>query len=154
MKKLFFVLGVLVLFGMGSCQRNQTGNVLVSREFPTLSWERFDFVENTLVLDKPVSYDLDLEVVFDNSYTYNYFSVVFAVFDSSNEPLRAKEYKFTLKDRDGQWKSEMEDGQYRFRFPINSELTLNEPGAYTFQLENHMPITPLVGIKHISIISK
>lgn len=154
MKKYILVLGVLVLFCLSSCQNSRTGNILVSREFPTQSWERFDFIEKTIVLEKPVSYDLDLDVTFDKSYDYNYFSVVFSVFDANDNPLRSKEYKFTLKDREGQWKSELEDGQYHFRFPINSELTLNEPDTYKFQLENHMPITPLLGIKQISIINK
>ena len=152
MKRLLHVLWVFILLGLGSCHTNQSGNVLVTRSFPTSSWERFDFVENTIVLSKPVSYNLDLDVLFDDSYTFNYFSVVFTVFDDQEHPLRTKEYKFNIKDRDGQWKSEKVDGKYHFRFPINSALTMNEPGTYVFQLENHMPITPLLGINEISVI--
>ena len=154
MKRFWLILGVFALVGLGSCHQNREGNVLVSREFPTLSWERFDYVERTLELDKPVSYDLELEALFDVSYTYDYFSMTFVVFDSFGNPLRARDYKFILKDRDGQWKSELEDGSYHFRFPINNDLTINEPGKYTFRVENHMPITPLTGIKSIKIISK
>lgn len=142
------------MVGWTSCQSHKTDKVLLSRTFPTMSWERFDFVKNTLVLDKPMTYDLELEVTFDESYSYNYFSMTFAVFDKAGHPLRAKDYKFILKDRDGVWKSDLVDGQYHFRFPINNELTLNEPDSYTFQVENRMPITPLLGIKELSLISK
>lgn len=154
MKRICLIIGVLALFGFVSCHQNREGNVVVSREFPTLSWERFDYIKRTLVLDKPTSYDLELEVAFDESYPYNYFSMTFAVFDAAGNPQRARDYKFIVKDRDGNWKSELENEAYHFRFPINNDLTINEPGTYTFQVENHMHITPLVGIKEIKIINK
>lgn len=154
MKRVLLILGVLVLVGLSSCHSNMRNKVLLSREFPTMSWERFDYVKNTMEIDKPVCYNLELDVTFDASYSYNYFSMSFAVFDKSGNPLRAKDYQFNLKDRDGIWKSDLVEGQYHFRFPINNELTLNEPDTYTFQLENRMPITPLLGIKEISLISK
>lgn len=154
MKRFLLVLGVFILASMSSCTSNKSDKTLVSREFPTLNWERFDYLKNTIVLDKPTTYDLELDVTFDESYTFNYFMMTFAVFDLAGNPLRAKDYRFTLKDRDGLWKSESTEGQYHFRFPINNELTLNEPGTYVFQIENRMPITPLVGIKQISIIRK
>lgn len=155
MKRISFIFGALiVLVGLSSCHSGRSENVLVSREFPTTLWERFDYVERTLALTKPATYSLELDVAFDDSYAFNYFSMVFTVFDDADHPLRSRNYKFTLKDRDGLWKSEPEEGLYHFRLPLNNELTLNEPGTYTFQIENHMPITPLTGIHKISIISK
>lgn len=154
MKRYLLILGVLVLTGVCSCHSRQDGGVLVARAFPTMSWERFDYVEETLTVEKPTTYDLDLDVVFDEKYDFDYFSTVFTVFDASGRPLRSKNYKFTVKDRDGSWKSELKDGTLCFRFPLNSQLSLNEPGTYTFQLENRMPITPLTGIREISIVSK
>lgn len=148
------VFGVLILLGLGSCHTDPNRNVLVSRTFPTASWERFDYVENIVTLNKPATYDLDLVAVFDDTYPFNHFAVVFTVFDDAGNPLRSKNYKFNIKDRDGNWKSEAAEGLYHFRFPLNNELTMNEPGAYTFQIENHMPITPLLGIRELSIISK
>ena len=154
MKRFWLILSVFALAGLVSCHQDQQGNVMVSREFPTLSWERFDFVKSTVELEKPVTYNLELEATFDESYPYDYFSMTFAVFDPTGHPLRARDYKFILKDREGLWKSESDEGLYHFRFPINNELSLNEPGSYTFQVENHMPITPLTGIQEIKIINK
>lgn len=155
MKKRFLpILGMLLLLGLVSCHQAQKDNALISRNFPTASWERFDFVERTVTLDKPVSYDLELEATFDDTYPFDYFSVVFTVFDDADRPLRSRNYRFNLKNRDGAWKSEPENGLYHFLFPINNDLSLNEPGTYKFQIENHMPITPLVGIHQISIIDK
>lgn len=154
MRRVLLILGVIAAIGLSSCRNDREGNSLITRNFPTASWERFDFVEHTVVLDKPVTYNLDLEAWFDDSYTFDYFSVVFTVFDKSGNPLRSRDYKFTIKDREGAWKSEAANGLYHFRFPINNELTLNEPDTYVFRIENHMPITPLIGIREISIINK
>lgn len=151
MKK--FVL-VLSLIGLVACHSNRNGNVLISREFPTLSWERFDFLEETVELKKPVSYDLVLSTTFTPEYPFDYFEIAFTVFDDHDHPLRGKNYQFKVKDRDGVWKSELVENEYHFTFPINSAMTLNEPGKYKFQIENRMPITPLLGIKKIQLIDK
>ena len=151
MKK--FVL-VLSLIGLVACHSNRNGNVLISREFPTLSWERFDFLEETVELKKPVSYDLVLSTTFTPEYPFDYFEIAFTVFDDHDHPLRGKNYQFKVKDRDGVWKSELVENEYHFTFPINSALTLNEPGKYKLQIENRMPITPLLGIKKIQLIDK
>lgn len=145
---------VLCLIGLVACHSNRNGNALISRNFPTLSWERFDFLEETLDLKKSVSYDLVLSATFTPEYPFDYFEMAFTVFDDHDHPLRAKNYQFKLKDRDGVWKSELVEGEYRFTFPVNSNLTLNEPGKYKLQIENRMPITPLLGIKEIKLIDK
>ena len=151
MKK--FVL-VLSLIGLVACHSNRNGNVLISRVFPTSSWERFDFLEETFELKKPVSYDLVLSATFTPEYPFNYFEIAFTVFDDHDHPLRGKNYQFKVKDGDGVWKSELMGNEYHFTFPINNALTLNEPGKYKFQIENRMPITPLLGIKEIQLIDK
>ena len=125
----------------------------MERDFLPTGWERFDFINKTLEINKPTTYNLTMEVAFDDSYPFDFFSVVFSVFDIEENPLRSKSYKFSLKDSDGQWRSELKDGLNRFTFPINSEMSFNDPGTYTLQLENRMPITPLVGIRHISMVA-
>lgn len=152
MKRVLLICGLFALIGLSSCRNDLNDKILITRDFPTSSWERFDFVKRTVVVNKPVTYDLDMEVWFDDSYTFSYFSVVLTVFDKAGNPLRSRDYRFQLKDRDGNWKSQAEEGLYHFQFPLNSELTLNEPDTYVFQLENHMPITPLIGINKLSII--
>lgn len=153
MKRLILFLGIVFVIGLHSCNTGGSNKVLLSRSFPTMTWERFDFVKENIEITKATTYDLVLNASFDPTYTYDYLSVVFTVFDDHDHPFRTKAYQFRLKDKDGSWKSELVDGSYHFTFPINSELTLNEPGVYCFQLESHMPITPLNGIKDVSIIS-
>lgn len=154
MRKFVLVLSLIGLIGFSACHSNRGSNVLISRTFPLLSWERFDFLEETVELKKAVTYDLVLSATFTPDYPFNYFEMAFTVFDDHGHPLRGKNYRFNVKDRDGSWKSELTDDGYQFTFPVNSELTLNEPGKYKFQIENRMPITPLLGIKEISLIDK
>lgn len=152
MRKYLLIIGV-ILMGLSSCHSDKNRGALLSRTFPTNSWERFDFVKAEIDLKKPVTYDLVLNATLDPSYTYSYLSVVFTVFDDNDHPLRTKGYKFNLKEKDGSWKSTLKEDAYHFSFPINSELSINEPGKYIFQLENRMPITPLTGVKSIEIIN-
>lgn len=151
MKRFSFFIGALVLMMMASCQNGSKDKVLLTRDFHPSGWERFDFITDELDVKQPTTYDITMKASFDDSYTADYFSVVFTVFDSEDQPLRAKNYKFSLKEKDGTWKSDLKDGLYTFTFPINSEMSFNEPGRYILQLENHMPITPLIGIRHISL---
>lgn len=151
MKRLLLVFGLICVAGLYSCSIGDKDKHLLVRSFPTLSWERFDYVENKIEIQKPNTYNLILNASFDPSYTYDYFSVVFSVFDGKGDLIRSRNYKFRLKEKDGSWKSTLTEGAYHFTFPINSELTINDPGVYLFQLENRMPTTPLYGIKEISI---
>lgn len=153
MKKFCFLIGIFFLTVLGACDHQKKESTLMSRNFMANSWERFDYITSDLEIKKPTTLNLNMIVSFNSDYTYDYFSVVFTVFDKDDNPLRAKSYKFSIKDSDGQWKSELTDGCYTFKFPINSELALNEPDVYKLQLENRMPTTPLIGIKSLSIVS-
>ena len=122
MRRILFVFGVIVMVGLGACKPNRTEKTLISRDFPTSSWERFDYVEKAISISEPVSFDLELEASFEDAYPYNYFETVFTVFDDADNALRTKKYKFNIKDNDGQWKSELTDGCYHFRFPSGRSL--------------------------------
>lgn len=150
MRKFLLIFGI-ILIGFNSC--NKKGDVILSRNFPTSSWERFDFIKAKIDIKKPVTYNLVLNVTFDPSYTYDCISLAFTIFDSNDNPYRTKGYRFYVKEKDGSWKSVLTDGCYHFSFPINNELTINEPGTYNFQLESLMPITPTTGIKYIEIVN-
>lgn len=153
MKRFLLIVSLVGFVGLCACHSNREGNVLISRTFPTYSWERFDFLEQSIELKKPTTYDLVLVASFAPEYPFDYFEMCFTVFDNREHPLRAKNYRFTLKDRDGTWKSDLTENGYCFTFPVNSALMLNEPGTYLFQIENRMPITPLLGIKEISLVN-
>ena len=96
MKKLILFLGVIFLIGLSSCGPNNAGKVLLSRSFPTTSWERFDFVNADIEVKKATTYDLVLEASFDTTYSYDYLSVVFTIFDAYENPFRTKAYQFRL----------------------------------------------------------
>ena len=79
--------------------------------------------------------------------------IIFTVFTKEGNPYRSKGYKFSLKDKEGHWNSELKDGCYTFDFPINKQFLITDPGNYRFQIEYRMPITPLVGIKELKLIN-
>jgi hypothetical protein len=79
--------------------------------------------------------------------------LVFTVFDEHGNPYRAKGYKFNLKDNEDHWNVEKVNGCYTYTLPINKRLTIVDPGKYQFRLEQKMPITPVIGVKELTLIN-
>lgn len=135
------------------CRQQQNDGTLIHREFYQTVWERFDFVSNTIEISEPTTFDLGLSIGFTENYPYENISLVFTVFTADNTPYRSKGYKFRVKDKEGHWNSELIDGCYTFELPINKALQLTEPGKYRFQIEQTMPVTPLVGVTELTLFN-
>ena len=146
------LLALAFLFCLGGCKQQGEDAELLQRSFYNNQWERFDYVRNNVQVKEATTYDLSLRVSFTEEYPYDYFSMVFAIHDEEENPYRARGYKFKLKDKDGNWNSEMKDGCYTYVLPINKQLQITDPGQYQFKIEQRMPITPLVGVKEIALI--
>jgi len=154
MKKTNIVISTLFsCFLLLSCQRSAKEVALLQRTFFGDTWERFDYVRNDVEIKAETTYDLSLNISFTEDYPYDYIDLVFTVFTNDGERYRSKEYKSKLKDVEGRWSSEMINGCYTFTLPINKQLNINEPGTYRFQIEQRMPITPLIGIKELTLIN-
>ena len=151
-RALFFIVLIcgVALCGCNNSKTSQKG-VIMSRSFLDCLWERFDFVTADIEIDKETTFNLSMDISFTEVYRYQDFTMVFTVFDANDNPYRSKEYKFKLKDKDGNWNIEKKDDAYTFNFPINSELLLSDAGMYKFQIEYRMPITPLEGVKEVKI---
>ncbi|MCR5657826.1 MAG: gliding motility lipoprotein GldH [Bacteroidales bacterium] len=140
---------ILCFFG---CSQQADNTVLLHRDFFKTVWERFDFVKDNIEITAETSYDLSLKIVFTDDYPYNDISMVFTVFTGNGEPYRSKGYKFNLKDEEGKWNVERMNECYTFILPINKDFRIVDAGTYTFQIENRMPITPLVGVKELTLL--
>lgn len=154
MKRIVF--GIMLLctcLTFNACTFSKRNNILIEREFLNGFWERFDFVYSDIEVKSATSYDLTLDIYFTEEYEYDHFAMDFVVFDENGDPYRARTYDFGLKDENG-WKSEQKDGLYHFSLPINKELLLSDPGTYRMQIENRMPITPVVGVRKLTLSTK
>lgn len=150
MKKCF-VIAIAFCFILCGCRHEEKNSELLHRDFYETIWERFDYIYNDVEIKEATTFNLGLRINFTEKYAYDDISLVFTIFDANGTPYRSKGYKFSLKDADGQWKSQLTDGCYTFELPINKSLQINEPGTYRFQIEYRMPITPLVGIKELTL---
>ena len=148
--RVLFLLFFLCLFGCGQQVNNKE---LLQRSFYETVWERFDYVTKDVDITKATTYNLSLRISFTDDYPYNDISLIFTVFDEHENPYRAKGYKFNLKDEEGHWNVEKVDGCYTFTLPINKQLMITDPGKYQFRLEQKMPITPVVGVKELTLIN-
>ncbi len=134
-----------------SCGSQKKDGTIITRTFLHDCWERFDYLNKEVEITSPVTYNLQMEVTFTDEYEDDHFAITFTIFDADGEPYRAKGYDFKLKDENGAWKSVAADGTHTFVFPINKELTLSDAGNYKFEIDNRMPITPLVGVRQLKL---
>lgn len=152
-KKRFAFMVLAVLLGCFGCSQKADNKELLQRDFYNTVWERFDYVTNDIEIKEATTFDLSMKITFTDDYPYDDFEMVFTVFDDKGDPYRAKGYKFTLKDQDGQWKAQKSDDGYTFTLPINKRLSITEPGKYQFRIEEKQPITPLVGVKSLVLLN-
>jgi len=151
--KRYILIAIMISAFLCGCSHQEKNTELIHRDFYETLWERFDYVRNDIEIKESTTYDLALRISFTEKYTYNDISLVFTIFDANGTPYRSKGYKFDLKDADGNWKSELKDGCYTFELPINKSLQITDPGTYRFQIEYRMPITPILGVKSLTLYS-
>lgn len=137
--------------GCGQKESNQNSTELIQRSFYNNTWERFDYLDKEVEITEATTFNLSMQISFTEDYPYDYIDLVFVVFTKEGERYRAKEYKPKLKDPDGNWNSKLTDGCYTFNLPINKDLLISDPGTYRFHIEQKMPVTPLVGVKELTL---
>ena len=154
-----FILLIIFMLGFVSCSEKQDSAVL-SRDFEGEVWNRFDYLDASYnVVKAPMIADVVMEIevtdVFPNIYPYhdddNGVFYIAVTISSPDGARRAREFKFSLKDKEGNFKSEKVDGYYHYELPLLSEMTFSERGTYDFRIENKYSKDPLYGIKSLKI---
>lgn len=159
-RKLYTVIAlIIIMLGGMSCSEKQNGMVL-SKDFQDEVWNRFDYLYATYnVVAAPMTADLVMEMdvsdVFPNIYPYyDDENGIFAITLSINAPdgsSRARDFRFRIKDSEGNFKSEKIKGYYHFELPLINDMSFNENGEYHFKIENKYSKDPLYGIKSLNI---
>lgn len=154
-----FILLIIIVFGVMSCGKKQESTV-ISRNFEGEIWGRFDYLEADFnVVKAPMTADLvmniDISEIYPNIYPHydaddGLFVITMTIY-APDGGQRSREYKFRLKDSDGNFKSEKIDGYYHYELPLISEMSFTENGIYKFKVENKYPREPLYGIKSLNI---
>lgn len=154
----FFIIISSFLF-ITSCVSKNDNNVIY-RDFSNNEWSRFDYLEGKIeVKNAPVKYDLVMEVLVSEIYPSSYenhrdncvLEFNMTIKNPDNGGTRSKNYKYNLKDKEGNWKSDKQGEYYVFKLPIISEMTFGEEGTYDIKIENKYPRDPLEGIKSITL---
>ena len=156
--RIFSSILLLLSLLVSSCSSKQD-NIVIYKEFPNQEWERFEYLQGNFNVNKASKYDIIVEVSVDDNYPNIYDThqsdcpLLFnlTINNPNGNGKRPKDYKFTLKDKDGNWKADKKDGCYVFKLPIIGEMSFNEKGTYDFKLENKYPKDPLQGIKSLTL---
>lgn len=158
MRYIFNILILSVLI-FSSC-KNEQDNVVIYKEFSNNEWSRFDFLSGEFnIKNNNAKYSLTMIVKVNDNYPNAYISnevdgrLLFnlSIKNFNGEDSRSRDFQFSLKDRDGNWKCTKVDGNYEFRLPLYEELTFGNAGLHTFKLENKYPKDPLQGIEEITL---
>lgn len=154
-----FVALIIFALSLTSCFEKQDTTV-ISKEFQGETWGRFDYLEAAYnVVKAPMTADvvmyIEVSDVYPNIYPYhgaeNEMFVIVLSINAPDGSSRAREYKFRLRDGEGNFKSEKVDGYYHFELPLINEMSFNEKGEYHFKVENKYTKDPLYGIKSLNI---
>ena len=145
------IIMALALVVLSACHRKADDGIVLHRSFYNDTWERFDYVYDSIEIKSEKTFDLSMEISFTDAYAFDDFSMVFTIFDAYDNPYRARAYKFNLKDADGNWNSQKTNDCYIFMLPINQELRIPDPGMYRFQIEYQMPKTPIMGVRALTL---
>jgi gliding motility-associated lipoprotein GldH len=156
--RIFSSILLLLSLLVSSCSSKQD-NIVIYKEFPNQEWGRFEYLQSNFNVNKASKYDIIVEVSVDDNYPNIYDThqsdcpLLFnlTINNPNGNGKRSKDYKFTLKDKDGNWKADKKDGCYVFKLPIIGEMSFNEKGTYDFKLENKYPKDPLQGIKSLTL---
>lgn len=151
----FLILSLLVFC---SCSGKQD-NIVIYKEFQDNEWSRFDYLNGEFEISSPGKYDIVMEIAvndnFPNIYEIHHeectFSFNMTIKNPNDSGSRSKDYRYKLKDNDGNWKSDKENGYYVFKLPVISEMTLGEKGTYSFKIENKYTKDPMYGIKSLTL---
>lgn len=158
MRRLLRVLALSLLI-LSSCSKHQD-KIVIFKEFQNNEWSRFDYLHGNLnIKNAPVKYDVIMEIVVNDDYPNLYenhqkdssFPFNLTIKNPDNNGSRSKDYKFTLKDEDGNWKSDKKNGCYTYRLPIINEMSFSEDGDYEFKIENKYTKDPMYGIKSLTL---
>ena len=161
MKKFLSISILLIIIGLAlvACSKKQD-SVVLSRDFDEEIWGRFDYLEADYnVVKAPMTADLVMDIMVSDVYPniYPYYDEETGIFvfalsiKAPDGSGRSREFKFKLKDANGNFKSEKVDDYYHFELPLLSEMSFSENGIYHFKIENKYPKEPLYGIKSLTI---
>ena len=145
-----FILLIFTALAFVSCHKKQNGDI-ISYEFKAEQWGRFDYLESDFnVVKAPMMADLVMDIEVSDMYPDNDFVIVLSI-NAPDGGRRAREFKFKLKDADGNFKSQKLNGYYHFSLPLINEMSFSEVGNYHFKIENKYPKEPLCGIKSLNV---
>lgn len=157
--RFIYIFLLLSLLPLVSCTSNND-NIVIYKEFQNQEWYRFDYLNGSFNVNKTSDkYDIIMELTVNDNYPNVYENhqkdcpLLFnmTIKSPNDSGSRSKDYKFKLKDKDGNWKADKRDGHYTFKLPVISGMTFVEKGEYNFKIENKYPKDPLYGIKSLTI---
>lgn len=153
---------ILSVFLTMSCS-NKKSNIVINKDFTNEEWSRFEYLNGEVEIDKgSEEYDITMEIkvsdtypnVYVNHQDDSYLPFNMTIKHPDGSVFRSMNYKYDLKDKDGNWKADKNEGYYTFLLPVISGMSFGDAGIYTIKIENKYPKDPLYGIKDVTIKCK
>ncbi len=147
MKPLLFVF--LTLIFITACQHPAVFKEY--KGFDNVSWNRYDFLNFEVDVEKDQRLDFDLAIRHHTYYPYDYLDVNITFFLQDGD-IRSRDYHFELKDADGNWKSKGMGELWDIELSIRKEMSFYEDGICKVRIENKMTKMETPGLIEIGLI--
>lgn len=149
MRKLFFLLGLLLIFIQSSCNRDPKQ---LAQVFETIEDEKWGWNQKVAhefeVKEAGKKAQIILQLRHSNDYAYENLYVMLRLKQPNGKVLRLRT-SFQLADDNGQWLGKTSGGAITLRVRLLQPWLLPVSGKYTLEIEQNMRDNPLLGVEDV-----
>ncbi len=146
------ILSVIVLLILLSGCSNNT----VFRDYVTMddvSWNRHEVLNFDMEVEEGKSYDYYFSLRHHTDFPYSFIEIV-VIFKTPNGERRSKQYHYSLKNKDLNWKGDGMGELWDIDLPIRKNMKFSESGMCTITIENKMHRVEIPGIIEVGLVVK
>lgn len=120
--------------------------------FDNAAWNRFHYLEyKPKIIDNSAPYIFTLKMELTKEYPYNFLKIQLDKTSNDGEEY-VKIFSIPVKDQDGKFLEEPQDGIYHVSAILTRQMYFSSPGKYQINIEELMPPYYLKGVKSAEFI--
>jgi gliding motility-associated lipoprotein GldH len=145
--KYFLAISAFLLAG---CSREDS--IVRIKTFDNSIWERYDYLNFDFpITDESAVCDVVVMLRFTGDFPFEALLINFVMTLPSGEE-RIKDYRITLKEKDGTLKGEAKSGYHEQFFTIRENMRIVETGNLNIEIENLTPKYFTPGIVELGVL--
>lgn len=150
MKKVLLSLIVIVFVLFQSCSKNKVYEKYIKIE--NHKWKRDNIITfDVEIKDTFSKYDIVLAIRHTTYYAFANIKVNVTMI-SPDKNLRTKDFNIFLRNNDGSFKGDGAGDLWDITYPVFTDISIEKPGTYVFEVQNIMPLFELPDIMDVGLV--